>query len=910
MTRSRRRKLMRAAADPAQRYTRVRTGLPLASAVLAAIPAAYAQQAQPATQAGGAGTGGLEEIVVTAQKRAENLQDVPISIQALDTAKLEQLNITDIDDYVKYLSGVTTVKGLGQGGTGVGTTHMYMRGVVSGQDGNHSASQPTVGTYLDEQPVTTIDGTVDIHVYDIARIEVLEGPQGTLYGASSEAGTIRIITNKPDPSKFSAGYDADINSVDHGGTGSSLEGFVNIPLGANAAIRLVGWDVHDAGYIRNVAGTDAAAGIVNGVRDFPVGTGCPCTVSNGFAGPAGTSISVTDPNSQYNTVSTIGGRAALRLLLGDSWTITPQFVGQSENTNGFFGYDPAVGDLQVARFGTPDSYQDSWTQSSLTVEGKVSDFDIVYSGGWFVRNEHTLSDYSDYTFFYDKYFGSGCQWLSNAGYPVATAGGNAAYGACVGGTPYPSAADFTEPQEYVITNGHYTKWANELRVSTPQNYSVKGLVGLFAQRQVHEIWEQYTIPGAGGNPYTYNPQGLAQALDIPGVPGNTIWLTDEERVDRDEAAFGQLTWDINSSWQLIGGIRFYQYKNSLEGFYGYSLNFHNLTGFYPGQNICFPGSGPFHGAPCEDLSQTVSDNGRTYRGTLTYKFDRDRLMYFTYSTGFRPGGVNRVFDAAINSIFPPYKADFLTNWELGWKTSWLNHQLRWNGALFLENWNNFQFLYLGPNSVTVVQNAASAQIKGLETELEWAATSNLLLSGSATYLHAVTTANYCGPSAITVVNGQPVLSTDCPTQVNGYRFTSASGFADPSVLAPAGPEAPSGTALPVAPKFKVNLVARYTFPLWDWDAHAQLGYVYQSSSEPLLRLVDQQELGELSSYGIVDLSTGAQHNGLSVELTLANVFDERAQLTRFVECTTTSCTQPYVIPTQPRTIYLKIGQRF
>ena len=163
------------------------------------------QQEQPAG-GGGAAAGGLEEVVVTAQKRSENLQDVPISIQALNTEKLEQLSIVNIDDYVKYLSGVTTVKGLGQGGTGIGTTHMYMRGVVSGQDGNHSGSQPSVGTYLDEQPVTTIDGTVDIHIYDIARIEVLEGPQGTLYGASSEAGTIRIITNKPDPTTLNSSF--------------------------------------------------------------------------------------------------------------------------------------------------------------------------------------------------------------------------------------------------------------------------------------------------------------------------------------------------------------------------------------------------------------------------------------------------------------------------------------------------------------------------------------------------------------------------------------------------------------------------------------------------------------------------------------------------------------------------------
>ena len=133
--------------------------LPLAtaiSAILAGVPVAHA--------ASDTDVATLEEVVVTAQKRTENLQDVPISIQALGEQKLQELHVDNLDDYVKYLPGVTTVKGLGQGGNGVGTTHVYMRGVVSGQDGNHSASQPSVGTYFDEQPVTTIDGTIDIHV--------------------------------------------------------------------------------------------------------------------------------------------------------------------------------------------------------------------------------------------------------------------------------------------------------------------------------------------------------------------------------------------------------------------------------------------------------------------------------------------------------------------------------------------------------------------------------------------------------------------------------------------------------------------------------------------------------------------------------------------------------------------------
>src|ERR1700720_1672818 len=248
-------KRLNVAGRPGGYRHRVLRQLPLASAIsaiLAGVPAVHAATEAEANT--------LEEVIVTAQKRTENLQDVPISIEVLDNTKLEQLHVVSLDDYVKYSPSIAYSRAEGQGGNGQpGTSHIYMRGVVSGANENHSGSQPSVGTYLDEQPVTTIDGTVDVHLYDIQRIEVLEGPQGTLYGASSQAGTGRLITNKPDPTKFSAGYDVEGNRVDHGGTGWQAQAFVNIPLSTFAAIRLVGWDEHDAGFIDNIAGTNQSA---------------------------------------------------------------------------------------------------------------------------------------------------------------------------------------------------------------------------------------------------------------------------------------------------------------------------------------------------------------------------------------------------------------------------------------------------------------------------------------------------------------------------------------------------------------------------------------------------------------------------------------------------------------------------
>ena len=284
MTRSRKRKLQRETGRPSA-LRALAAGVP----TLLAGMSAYAQTT----------SGGLEEIVVTAQKRTEDLQSVPLSIQALGTQRLQELNVQRFDDYVRFLPSVSFQS------VGPGFAAVYMRGVASGGDGNHSASLPSVGIYLDEQPITTIQGALDVHLYDIARIEALAGPQGTLYGASSQAGTIRIITNKPDPAEFDAGYGLEVNSVDSGDIGYLAEGMVNLPINDRTAVRLVGWHRHDAGYIDNVYRE----------RTFPT-----------------SGITVDNANfveNNYNEAYTTGARAALRLDLTDNWTITPQVMAQT-----------------------------------------------------------------------------------------------------------------------------------------------------------------------------------------------------------------------------------------------------------------------------------------------------------------------------------------------------------------------------------------------------------------------------------------------------------------------------------------------------------------------------------------------------------------------------------------------------
>ncbi|HEY1891011.1 MAG TPA: TonB-dependent receptor [Steroidobacteraceae bacterium] len=871
MTRSRRRKLSRERAKALR--TILRTGVPLASALIAGLPAVQAQQA-----ASTLGTDTLQTVVVTAEKVQENLQNVPISVEAFDNKKLTQLGIVNLDDYVQLAPAISFVRSQGEGDNGgPGSAVIYIRGVVSGGDGNHSGSEPSVGMYLDEQPITTITGTLPLHIYDVSRVEVLEGPQGTLFGASSEAGNVRLISNKPDPTKFEAGYNVQGNKIEGGGIGDTVEGFVNLPLSSTAAIRLVGWQEHDGGYISNVAGTDANACITNGVRTFPTwalsasgvgpggGTG-QCTPS----APIGAGAITNAPwrKNNYNTVDTYGGRAEAKFDLGDNWTVTPSFQGQSDGTSGFFAYDPAVGQDQVVHFG-PETSHDDWAQSALTVEGKVHDFDIVYAGGYVKRNQHEVADYSDYAEFYDKMNGSGAYYTGNSGNPIM-------------------------PQQFVIGGGDFEMWSQELRVTTPVDEPVRATAGVFLERQMHNILQNYTMPGYGwtsvygGNPNGFGylpgtgPTGNPTDVSVPGWP-NTIWLTDEQRVDRDRAAFGQATWQINQQWSLTGGVRFYKYDNSLIGFYGFNSTFASGEGV---ATCSLPSI--VKGSPCTDLNARISDTGSVPKVNLTYQISPNKMVYATYSKGFRPGGVNRIGGNV------PYAADFLINYEIGWKTQWFGNTLRWNGALFWEDWKNFQFSFLGANSVTEIANGGAARIKGIENSLDWLASSNLLLSVDFTFIDPILTQNYCGQIGVTY----------CPNLVTTGDFLPGGQIT--------GPIAPAGTNLPVAPKFKGNIVARYSLnAIGNWRPYGQITAMYQDETAQVLRRDQAAVVGNLPAFALINLKLGVDGtNGMHMDFFISNLANRLVELSRFTDSNSSLNNQVYVLPSPPRTFGLEFGQDF
>lgn len=829
------------------------TRLPLAAAICLAMAApAFAQdagqaQAPAAAPAAKPKTTTLSVVNVTAQKRVENLQKVPISINVLETDQLEALHVQNFNDYVKYLPSVTFQQGGGGIATGPGFASIYMRGVASGGNTNHSGSQPSVGVYLDDQPVTTIQGPLDIHMYDIARIEVLAGPQGTLYGASAEAGALRIITNKPDISGFAANYAIGVDKVAHGGVGFTAEGMLNIPISKSAAVRIVGWREHDAGYIDNQAGS----------RTFPVSG---ITVSNADNCKPGPMLECFGhARKHYNDANTNGARAALKVDLNDSWSISPTLMGQQTISHGTFAGDPAIGDLAVTHF-YPERVNDRWWQGALTVQGKIGNFDLTYAYAHLKRDQEEQTDYNDYSFWYDTLLSYGAYIHDNSGALI-------------------------NPSEFISDRDHYANSSHELRIVSPKEDRLRLVAGAFWQKQKHDIMQDYQI------------NKLATSLSVAGWP-NTIWLTRQMRYDYDKALFGELSYDIiPDELTATVGERYFRTSNDLYGFYGFSKGFSPNSSY--GEAGCISPQ-PFIDAPCLVFNKHVKESGSLGKFNITWNISPTKMVYATRSEGFRPGGVNRA------GQLPPYQADFLTNLELGWKTSWFDNRVSFNGAVFREKWNDFQFNILGANGLTQIKNANSARIDGLESQVNWQATYNLNLSTGLAWYNAKLTANYCG---FTDANGNTV--TYCPA-----------GTINPNTGAVvAGPLAPKGTQLPITPRFKANLVARYTFNLGGNDAFVQAAFVHVGRRTTDLRLLERSLLGNLPAYNSVDLSAGIQKGSWSLNAYVDNVFDKRAALYKFTECGVTVCAahnvvaqypngQVYTGFSQPRTFGIRFKQDF
>ena len=526
-------------------------------------------------------------------------------------------------------------------------------------------------------------------------------------------------------------------------------------------------------------------------------------------------------------------------------------MGQQTISHGNFASDPAIGDLALTHF-YPERVNDRWWQGALTVQGKIGNFDLTYAYAHLKRNQEEQTDYSDYGFWYDALYGSGSAFYDNSGALI-------------------------NPSQHISDRDRYTNNSHELRLVSPADERLRLVAGVFWQKQKHDILQDYQI------------DGLADKLSVTGWK-DTIWLTRQMRYDRDKAVFGELSYDFIPD-VLTGtvGERYYRTSNQLYGYFGYAAGFSSSQG----EATC-ESPEPFMGAPCTVFNKRVKESGNLTKYNLTWNLTPTKMLYVTRSEGFRPGGVNR------RGTLLPYQADFLINEELGWKTAWLDNRVTFNGAVFRETWNDFQFPILGANGLTEIKNANSARIDGLESQLNWQATYNLQLTAGFAVYHAKLSANYCG---FTDANGRPI--TDCPVSPSN----------------PDGPLAPKGTQLPITPRFKGNLIAHYSFSVGSNDAFVQAALVHVGSRTTDLRLSERATLGNLPAYSSLDLSAGLQRNSWSINAFVNNVFDKRAAQYKYTECGVDVCGahgvaaqyptgQVYTGFSQPRTIGVRFKQDF
>jgi outer membrane receptor protein involved in Fe transport len=742
----------------------------VALASLASNPIAFAQESSLA----------LEEVVVSARKRTESLQDVPISVQALGSQQLKDLGISDFASYAAQLPTVSYTS------IGPGTAIVYMRGASDGGNGNASGSQPSVGMYLDEAPVTAIGGNLDVHIYDVARIEALAGPQGTLYGASSQSGTLRIITNKPDPSAFSAGVDVGYSDTDEGDDSYSVEGFVNLPLSEKAAIRLVAWDTEDGGWIDNVPGTRNLSPL----------------------SPSGTSVQINNNNlveKDQNVVENTGLRAALRVDLDDNWTATVSAMKQEQDSSGAFDHDPFNNDdNEISRY-FDDYHDDEFSQYAITLEGEIAGHSLTYAGSYMERDVDYQSDYTAYSEYstYSVYYA--CDY----------------YGTGVN--------ECSSNAQFYQSTDEYERTSHELRLQSLGEGPFHYVGGFYYEELTHDYLQEWIQPD------------MSESFWARGKPG-IFYTTDQKRVDEQYAIFGELTYDITDDLSATFGVRSFDNENTLTGYTGW--------GIVNGGDLSYL------------VDSSNDDKGEIFKLNLTWNASEDVMLYTTWSEGYRSGGINRD-PAAPQSAYQP---DILTNYEFGWKTTWMDGQLRWNGALYYIEWEDMQFtIYdfaLSPVSNTY--NVGEAEITGLETDLTYQISAGWTVYGSMAYKDGET--------------------------------------ADDFELANGAVSSPDGTELPNVPELKYTLTTRYEFDLMGQDSYTQASYSYTDDSYNDLRPDSRIKQDD---YMNLNVSAGFNTGKWGAELYVNNLTNETDNIS-----VGNRVYEPSATTQRPRTIGVSLSMSF
>ncbi len=694
--------------------------------------------------------GSIADIVVTATRREELLNNVPIAVQALSGDTLKDLNVTNFDKLVEFLPNVQAAS------QGPGTSAIYIRGLSTDTPGlqivGTAGAAPNVALYLNDAPAATPGRNLDVYAADLQRVEVLAGPQGTLFGASSMGGAVRYITNKPDLHEFHAGFTGSYAMTKGGKDSVSGQAYINIPvIDDKFAIRLVVYNDQQGGYIDNVPGTYQMPfnGHVGEPGRLPEGnpllvrralescTGVVNCTGSTYRAPIRQKINNDQfVEDNFNDASYIGGRIAATFKLSDDWSIDVMHMRQRLKTDGVFNYEPGVGDLKVTQF-NPNSLRDDVDLTTLTIKGRLGFLDLIYSGSYLNRNSVQKADYASYSNIglYLPYYE-----CDRGVYYTAAYNGN------IGNTCY------TPRKSYQVRNEN-KRYTQEFRISTPSTGRIRATAGVFYDvNKLNDNTDWSYLQQSAGFIYQRRANPAVNAYDTALKPIAVGFFNDVQRRDRQLAIFGEAAFDIvPEKLTLTLGARYYDERASQNGSSNTSFGFGSRGIYNPVTGTYSAAATPpqFYGisANLNTVLAAVSPakyTGLLKKANLTYKLGDRSLVYATYSEGYRPGGFNRK-PCNIGSATCPTAADFaklavyvpdaVKNYEIGAKISLLNRSLQINLAAYQIDWSNIQITLFDQNisNQTFTTNLVDARIKGIEGDVTWRATSELTFNAAGSY---------------------------------------------------------------------------------------------------------------------------------------------------------------------------------
>jgi outer membrane receptor protein involved in Fe transport len=852
----------------------------------------------------------LVEVTVTAQRRNESMQDVPIAMQAFTAQTLQQLNIATLDDYIKYLPNVTTAN------NGPGQNEVFMRGLSAGSQPSQGSGStglwPNVAIYLDNQSGQLPGRNLDIYAADLSRIEVLAGPQGTLYGAGAEAGVIRYITNEPRLDKTEANVSASYGVTAHGDPNTALTAVLNVPLISDTlGVRAVIYNDRRGGYIDNVPATFTRKNTDIGMyyAHFPANAQGQCPdglPNNGYCVPPGTAAINNGPvvGRAINPVTYQGIRAELLYKFNDDWDALITQSYQHMDSRGVFYQQPnasdgaPLGPLEVTLFnGAYD--KDRFENTAWTVNGRLGPLKAVYTGGYLVRNVEQVGDYTNYS-----------------------RGVYADYYQCYGPgayTPNLPSKCFS-PSATWRSIERNTHQQHEFRLSTPDEWRLRAIAGAFWEdNKLYDQtgWNYKNVPSCTadsgpGNTGCFTNVGTFPGTTVvnPGVQGdNTSFYQDTVRETKQTAFFASVDFDlIPKVLTLTAGTRHFKFDNSSAG----SV----LSSFGCFQGGVPPGgcqSGFSYNLNAQNLKN--SESGFKSRGNLTWHITPDTMVYYTYSQGFRPGGFNQNGNSAhaftpdgTPQYFIPssYTSDKLTNNEIGWKTEFFNHRLQWNGAVYRENWDNVQVAFFDPGVVGNIffnTNGQDFVIKGVETSLIARVTTGLTLQGAAAWNESRQT-------------NSPVLLNNNPASPDfGKPITNACNAFGSNCVPVTNPFGPIDSPSANAPPIQFSVRARYEWNVSGYTPFVQFGATHsghsftQAGSNPSLAQAGGISTGRLRfenpAYTTYDASIGVAKDAWYVNLYGENLSNSNASV--FVS------TDQFIVaqtPLRPRVLGGTFGYKF